>query len=374
MKRNSSQERVESPRFIKQQETKDTLAMAQESLKALNEDYYQLDLDTNPRSKRYPYEGAVLFGIDGRLKDRASTLAHSPADKLEPSRLDFNREFIQNRRIILSQSALYNSLESWRKNPKKEQAYYGSKMNDQHLVWAQPLIHEDSEVVGAVQLAFTVNQPNENWTVPTQDDLTDVWEKHQKPMGEVARALASLATKTTSLSKSLEIMPPITPNAFVIGWDVVKSTGDALSDTYATQEAYLERWKLERQEIIDKINAKARKSDDHRFEAKVLDRGDGEFIILPIQTSDVNDRVQVRLDSQNHIPAIVDELIKRHAAIAQAYVPTIFKKIQTVVGAGNFEEDQDGNLTSQAIYEIKNSAEKSTELLIYSPSAKKILF
>jgi hypothetical protein len=82
----------------------------------------------------------------------------------------------------------------------------------------------------------------------------------------------------------------------------------------------------------------------------------------------------VRSDSQAKIPPIINELIGRHAAIVKEYMP--FKKIKTVIGAGNFEEDQDGNLTSQAIYEIKNSAEKSlsTELLIFSPSAKKILF
>ena len=350
----------ESPRFIKQENTIATLAMAQERLDSLNYDYYELSSHDNPTLNTSPYEGAVLFGIDTRPSDRASALLHSASYGTgRGERLEFFEDTIKDRRIILSQSALQASLEDGKKN--HYQTFHDSKMNyGKQMVWAQPLVH-DGVNVAAVQLAFTLNH-TPSWNVQSNDDVDKIWEKHRGQMAEVARGLADLALKTSSLSKSLEIMPPVTPNAIVIQWDVVNSRSDALTCNYAKQEAYLETWKAAREEIT-------KESD-----ATILDRGDGEYIILPFKHPDLNDLAAVRRYSKRKILPIIDQLVMKHAEISKSYLPELFKRINVTVSAGNIEEDQDGKPTSQVLYELKNLADTSTKSLVFSPAAKDILF
>jgi len=353
-------QRQESLRFIHQHDTVDTLAMAKERLDSLNYDYDELAFRDNPKSNTHSYEGAVLFNIDTRPTDRASALLHSPSYGINDNdRLNYFENNIEGRRIILGQSALKDSLVDGAKN--RDQTFHSSKMNlGKQMVWAQPLVH-DGDAVAAVQLAFTLDH-TPSWNMQSNDDMDKIWEKHRGPMSEVARGLADLALKSTSLSKSLEIMPPTTPNAFVIQWDVVNSRSDALNGNYAAQEAYLETWKAAREEITEGLDA------------TVLDRGDGEFIIVPFKGIDLNNAATVRRYSKREILPIVDQLVKKHAEIAKLYLPELFKRIKVSVGAGNIEEDQDGKPTGQVLYELKNLADSSTKSLVYSPAAEKILF
>jgi len=355
-------QRPESLRFIHQQQTIDTLAVAKESLDALNDDYCDLDHTNNPRLNTRPYEGAVLFGIedDKHLPDRGFALLHSEAYDLDRgARLNFYKGAIDNKRVILSQTAIAETLKDSQKN--RDQSFHSSKMNPTgQIVWGQPLLRNDQNV-GVVQLAYTINE-NPDWTYPSNEAVDKIWENHQRPMAEVARSLADLALKTNSLSKSLEILPPVTPNSFVIQWDVVNSRRDAMSSNYAAQEAYLESWKAARAEITDGSGA------------RILDRGDGEFIILPINQRDLNNTAAVGQYSKREIMPIVNELVKKHAEIAAAYFPDLYKKIKVTVGAGNIEDDQDGRPNGQVLYELKNLADSSAKPLAFSPSAEKLLF
>lgn len=352
--------RQESPRFINQQHTIDTLAMAQECLNDLNYDYHELSLHDNPKSDVYPYEGAILFGVDTRPTNRASALLHSPSYGINRGeRLEFFEENIKNRRIILGQSALQASLCDGKKNHSQE--FHDSKMNSgNQMVWAEPLVYE-GENVAAVQLAFTINHTS-SWNFPSNDAVDKIWQKHRRPMAEVACGLADLALQTSSLSKSLEIMPPTAPNAFVVQWDVVNSRSDALSNNYARQEAYLETWKAAREEITKSSGA------------TILDRGDGEFIVLPFAHVNSNDSLAMRYYSKRNVLPIIDQLVAKHAEIATAYLPELFKRIKVTVAVGNIEEDQDGQPTGQVLYELKNLADSSTKSLAFSPAAEKMLF
>lgn len=356
-------QRQESLRFIHQHDTIDTLAMAQEHLESINYDYDSLGFDNNPASTTHPYEGVILFNVDTRPTNRASALLHAASYGTDGARRDarlgFFRDNIEGRRIILGQSALQESLNDGEKN--RSQTFHDSKMNSgNQMVWAQPLVHEGKNVA-AIQLAYTLNQ-TQNWNYPSNDAVDKIWEKHRRPMAEVAKALADLALKTSSLSKSLEIKPPIAPNAFVIQWDVINSRSDALNGNYATQEAYLETWKAARAEITKELGA------------TILDRGDGEYIILPFERTALRDSMVVRRYSKNEIAAFVERLVKQHAKVAQSYLPEIFKQIKVTVDAGNIEEDQDGQPTGEVLYALKNSADTSTESLVFSEAAKKILY
>jgi hypothetical protein len=357
MKKSVSSESVEPSVYVSfknRSDTQSSLAMAQERLNALNDDYHYLSADMNPHSDTHPYEEVTLFSIDTRPTDRASAIVQSRSyDLAHDPRLEFSKDHIDNRRIILSQTALGVAL----RGNKPE--FMTSYMNKNHAVWAHPLF-ADGKQTAAIQLAFTLNQ-NPRWNYPGNTEVEKIFKSHQEPLNEVAQALAELSLKTSSLSKSLEIQPPTTPDSFVISWDVINSSYNVLSNRYAIHEAYLEAWKAEREKITKS------------YDTTVLDRGDGEHIVIPIQ-ADLNNPDSVKLFGKQTLPPLIEELRAVHAVVARAYGPAIFPKIALRVGIGNFENNQSNLPTSQAITEtVKLAHYDPTTLTAYTPQARAIL-
>lgn len=371
MKKRSTVEPEPSPRFISQPETIATLAQGAEVLKALNEAFYTVSYEQNPETakskdpvNKTPYESVALFSLDTRPTNRASTLLYLPASELAPSeRLDFSMDSIVNRRVILSHTALGQSLKE-----DREPTFRTSLMNpEKQLVMAFPLVldtpHEPERVIAAAQLSYTINQ-NPEWNYPGNDDLEKVWRSNKGAITELTRALGSLAQKTDSLSKKLEIAPPVTPNAYVIQWDIRNSTKSVLSYEYPIFEAYLEAWKEERQRITEPYNV------------QVLDRGEGEFIIIPFTNRlDVNSTYEVNRFGQTAIEPLVTQLIEAHARIAAAFAPHIFPRIYTGVGLGNVEEDQNNQPTGQVLWDVaKTSTIDPAAQVSYTATARQAIF
>jgi len=357
MKERSSPEPVDTSPFIRfreHPETQDVLSMAQERLNLLNDDYQELSESQNRGLSSHPYEQVTLFTIDKRPTDRASALVQATPLGLEQDpRLEFSQMNIKNRRIILSQTALGEAL------TQKKPGFMASRMNlGKQAVWAHPLFAGDKQPA-AIQLAFTVNQqPAQNH--PGDVAIGRVFQKHHESLDEVAEAIVSLSSKTDSLSKSLEIKPPTTPNAFVISWDVKNSSAHVLTEEYAIHEAYLEAWKTEREKIT------------RAYGVSVLDRGDGEHIIIPIP-KDLNNTIQVKIDAQRMMRPLIEKLRAKHAQVAHAFLPTLSPSVSFHVGIGNFEENQSGFLTSQAITDTVKAKPVAGEDVAYTYKAKKIL-
>lgn len=357
MKKSASPETAEPSSYVRFKdcpETQAVLSFAQEQINGLNEDYDYLSDDLNPLTDTHPYEQVTLFNLDSRPTNRASaiTQAHS-YDLLDDERLDFSKSSIANRRIILSQTALGAALK------EKTPQFMSSYMNENHIVWAHPLF-ADGKQTAAIQLAFTYNQHPE-WLMPSNDEVEKIFHKHEKPLNEVARALANLSLKATSLSKSLEIQPPVTPDSFIISWDIIDSSQAVLSDQYAAHESYLDAWKAEREAITQ------------AYGAIFLDRGDSEHIIIPI-TTDLHEKHRVNTFGKRTINPLLQKLQTAHDAIAQSYKPDLFPKIAFRVGVGNFEENQNGFLTSQSITEtVKKSYYEQATNASYTEQARQIL-
>ncbi|MDB5163054.1 MAG: hypothetical protein JWN28_661 [Candidatus Saccharibacteria bacterium] len=342
-------------RFIDRSDVQDGLALAHEQLQALNDDYHNLSIDMNPHSASDPYEQVTLFTIDSQPTNRASAIAQANAYGLEQdSRLDFSRQSIKNRRVILSQSALGAALD------KNKPQYMTSYMNNNHEVWAHPLFVGQQQTA-AIQLAFTRSEDS-RWNLPSSNDVEKVFKKHKHSLGKVAKSLAMLSLDTRSLSKSLELQPPITPDSFMISWDVVNSSGDVLSSRYPTHERYLDAFKKRIQADVTT-----------GYGATALDRGDGEHIIIPI-SGNLNDKDSIKLFGQQHINPLVDKLQATHDVVAKAYAKTISPTIALRVGVGNFEANVNDFLTSQAITEtVKKARRRQGSSVAYTTEAGRIL-
>jgi len=343
-----------SSRFINQPETVSTLAEVQNALDGFNLSHSEAAHDNNPRSATHPYEGAVFFNIDSRPSNRATAVAHSPFDGFKDDpRLDFFDTNIKDHRVILSQTALGEALK------EKSPSFMTSRMNPNQRVWSHPL-----EVGGVqtsiIQFADTTNVEEENWTYTGNDEADKIWDKHKITLTEAARALASLALKTTSLSKTLEKAPPVAFDSWMLSWDVINSTPDVLSKKYPTHEAYLEAWKARRNEITE------------AYGAKILDRGDGEHIILPLFSDPYSD-YQTKSYANRIVQPLAKELLNAHAEIADDFMPTIFRRINIGVGVGNIEEDQDGNPTGQVVTEVESLRDGASEPIFYTPTMKSFL-
>lgn len=373
MKSRSPAEPEPSPRFISQPETIATLAQGNKMLQVLNEAYFNLSEEQNPSVQLHkpydypslPYESIALFSIDRRPANRASTLMHIHVPGLEHSgRLDFSIDNIINRRVILSRTALGQSL----REDKGEPTFRTSLMNpDHHLTWAHPLVvdtpQEPEHLVGAVQLTYTMNH-NPDWNYPGNDDVEKIWRAHKQSIQQFTQSLGALATKTESLSRKLEIAPPTTPNAYVIQWDVKDSTRRALSWEYPTFDAYLEAWKEERRRITEP------------YGVEVLDRGEGEFIIVPFTSRvDVNSPYEIRQFGKTTIQPLVSKLLEAHDRVANAFLPTIFPKIYTGVGLGNIEEDSHDLPTGQVLWDVARMTRNNPEgQITYTEAAQIALF
>jgi len=355
MEKSVSSEPSDEIRFINRSDVQDGLAIAQERLYALNEDYQNLSADINPHSDTHPYEQVTLFNLDERPTNRASAIAQANAHGLElDSRLDFSKASISNRRIILSQTALGAAL-----NQNGPQ-FMTSYMNKDHTVWAHPL-YVGQQQRAAIQLAFT-NGQNPDWKIPASEDVEKVFKKHERSLIQVARSLAILSLDTTSLSKELELQPPIIADSFMVSWDVINSTPDVLSARYPTHERYLDAFKKRRKTEVTRS-----------YNVTYLDRGDGEHIIVPIN-GDLNNKDTAKLFGLEHINPLLQKLQATHDVVANAYAPTISPRIAVRVGMGNFEANENDFLTSQAITEtVKRARRSKGSSVAYTPQARRTL-
>lgn len=354
MRNRSPEKTPPSSRFIKQEDTISALREVNECLDEINQDLFDVSDADNLRSKTNPYESVAFFTIDARPTNRASAIANAaPYDLQHTSRLDHYKDTIENRRIILSKTALGKALAT------REPEFMTSEMNSNQLMWAHR-VHIGDEVPAAVQIAYTLNSP-ENWLYPGNDTLEKVWKKNEKGFVKAAKALMSLTPPGGSLTKSLEVAPPVHPDFVVLSWDGINSTGDVLSYRYPTYEAYLEAWKAKRAQITEAHNV------------TVLDRGDGEHIFVPLNVNPFDDS-QVRHMSKRDILPLITELQSAHNQIAEDFKPDIFRRIKLGVGIGNVEEDQDNLPTGQVITEIESLRASSQDSVFYTPEAKRVLF
>lgn len=350
--------------FLDRKDTKEALEEADDALTGLNDDYSMLSQDKNSRLLSAPYEGALLFTLDSPSSTYASGILHKPAYGLEQSeRLDFVNETAAHHRVMLSQTALGAAL----KEDRKEPSFRSSRMNPSHqTVWAHPLVahdrHGKEELVGAIQLAATINdQPD--WSQFGNDEVAMIWKSHHRTFERVARSLSALAQKAPSLSRSLEIAPPVTPNAYVIQWDVRNSTRTALSDNYPAFDAYLEAWKIQREKLTEELGV------------RILDRGEGEFIIVPLdERLNLNDPKIVSRFGRDTVEPLVQNLLTAHHRVADAFRPTLFPHIYMGVGLGAIEDDKNNNPTGQVLWDIaRTTSINSGSVISYTDSAKKAL-
>lgn len=370
MRTRSNAEPEPSLRFLDQPETIATLAAAENLLAGLNDQYDDLSYDLNSKLSSHPYEGTTLFTFDtpfapGALpaNDRASAILHKTSYALENSRrLDFTSDSVVRRRVILSQTALGAALKE-----DRTPTFRTSHMNPMgQILFTHPLIvdepHLEEPIIGAVTLSYTINQ-EPRWTYPTQDAIEAIWDDNKKETREVARALAALAQKTPSLSRSLEIAPPITSNAYVIQVGVCNAERSALSNNYAIFDAYTEALQVERERITERLNV------------QIVNHVNGETIIVPLSTVyNLNSAYEVNTFGRRVIQPLIAELTDAHERVAKAFYPHLFPRIAMAVGLGVIEEDKNNNPTGKVLWDVARVMNTDSDGVRYTDSAQRALF
>jgi len=95
-----------------------------------------------------------------------------------------------------------------------------SLMNpDGHVVWGAYMAPAGDSEAAVLQLAFDKSQ-----TSPSEKALADIWKQYEKTIEEATESLILANRDRSSLSNDLLLHMPVTPNAFVIKWDITKST------------------------------------------------------------------------------------------------------------------------------------------------------
>ena len=330
-----------SRRFSQNPEVRATLADIHEALTPLSHD---LDIPA--------FNGLSVYGLDTHYAGTAATLVSVDAPQAAAERNDFRVQNIDNHRISLAHTAFGENLKL-----KHPEFIVSSMKPEQHLTWANRLT-VDNDTIGGVQFVYDY-QDN---LLPGNDQLEKIWDAHRTTLSEVGRAVLALDQKTTSLADSLEILPPITPNAYVVRWDIENSTQIALSPDYGALQSYQRHWRQSLSELA------------HDMQATTLDQGDGQNIIISLPPRlNPHDQTELRLFATRHIQPFIEKMQRAHRTIAESY-DDIQPTIRIAIGLGAVEIDLQHTLNGPVLWETSSLRKDDTPgSILLTPAARNTL-
>jgi len=202
--------------------------------------------------------GAVLFVPDSWHKDEAGAVAVSHVPGLSDDRSNFTDTNIRHHRIDMTATTVGETFRS------RQSRLSISHMNPEHIVWGAYMSPGDNQSA-VMQLAFDASQPR-----PSEKKLRDAWKIYGTSITDATEALVTANLARASLSNDLLLDSPVTPNAYVIKWDITGST-DMVNQNYPLFRNYL-------QELEQRIN----KSVENLGGRVVSYSGDGQNIVITI--------------------------------------------------------------------------------------------
>jgi len=330
----------EYSRFMTAPQTLSLLSEAKAALRPFNNDL---------ASESTSFDGTVYYALDKKHTQSANTVLSLDAPAVASERLDFRHNTIDNHRIDLGATALGYSLNL------RYPEFVQSRMNPtRHMTWAHPTFTREG-LNGGIQLAFSVDSGD----LPSNDALDTIWKHHADTIDEVINDIDALARSTESLGDSLELLPPATPNAYIVRWDIVNSTELATTKHYGALRSYQDTWQAALRQATTPLHS------------TLINEGDGQNIVIPFPLSvDPADFTDIRLFGTKTISPLIAQLEQQHAQIARLY-PDLHPRIRLAIGLGHLEADAQGKFTGPAMWEVGSLMKRSGETpLTYTDLAK----
>ena len=273
--------------------------------------------------------GVTYFAVDNRYKNNANVVAS--AQPLSNT-AEFFHQHLDNHRIDLGITALGTAL--IQKQPKM----LVSRLNpEKHVTWATPN-RIDNRIVGGAQAAFERGSIRD---IPVETIAT-IWQSHASTVQEIAGTFHDLSKDVDSLGDSLELLPPTTPNAFVLSWDINNSTRHSVDD-YAALRNFITKKKAQFFSATSPFG-----SDEKDYHNK----GDGQDVALWLPDSvDRTDKDSIAQFLYDKIIPAMEDFI--NAGLDGETPPSAENlSVRVVLGLGYVQKDIFDDRVSQEYWNI----------------------
>lgn len=212
-------------------------------------------------------------------------------------------------------------------------------MNPEHIVWGAYMSPGDNQSA-VMQLAFDASQPR-----PSERNLHDAWKRYGVSICDATEALVAASLARSSISNGLLLDSPVTPNAYVIKWDVTRST-DMVDQNYPLFRNYL-------QELEQRIN----KSVEHLGGRVVSYSGDGQNIVITIPPEiDRANLTAVGVFGQQTAEPLLQAIITAHEQTAPSY-QALRPHIRVGLDLGRTEISETGEETGSIFWKAAKTIE-----------------
>lgn len=290
-----------------------------------------------------PFISAGLFIEDNHHKGEAGTASIVNTPVVKPEFIDFTESSVRGRRIDLSSTVLGKVFTT------HESTLEISKLDPTHHVTLGIYCELRSNRGAVLQLVFDRNrihlidkQTVMNHTAPF---LNGIWAS--------SKLLANEATHT-SLADELLLNTPVTPNAYILKWDVLQSTRLINASGYPLFRHYLSRFELAVEQLADQYGAKITEY-----------AGDSQNIILSLpSTIDKSDLKSVGEFGHRVALPFARHLVALHDSIAARY--STLPKIRACLALGYAEHATTSEVSGPIFWEIakllRNGSEESLVL------------
>jgi hypothetical protein len=280
---------------------------------------------------------AVLFALDPWHLRSAGAVAQVYAPDRPDETQDFTKKNIQGHRVDTNPSTttVGKTFES------HQSQFNPSLMNpDEHVVWGAYTAPAGDNQAAVLQLAFDKLK-----ALPSEKTLAEVWKQYEKSISEATESLIRANIDRMSLSNDLLLDTPVTPNAFIIKWDVTKST-EMAHRQYPLFRQYLD-------ELEQYINFLV-----EAFEGRIVSyNGDGQNIVVDLPTSiNRNNPVEIGVFGQSTAAPLVNAIVKANAKISHSYA-ALKPHIRVGLGLGHVELSEKGENTGLVFWETAEAIE-----------------
>lgn len=323
---------------------------AESALRSFNDD---LSLESTS------YAGLVLFAHEDSFASAAVTLDNS-ADHKAPDIHEFLHQNIRGRTVDLAATALGQYI----KNGKGRPEYMGSLMNPGvHSTWNHTSLTERG-LGGVIQLAYDMRF---NKTLPSERLMDSIWNKHDEAIKFATKAILNLKRPYDPLRYTMELGLPVTPNSFLVRWDIVGSTELATGPHKVTFSKFI-------QEIRNLVN-KLISSHEH----SVAETGDGQNIAIFLPNSEMRSSMaSVAQFGKSTVNPLVSQFISGYKEIAKSY-PELEADIKLAVDLTNIDMQTSASgvsaFTSASYWLLADlfKKEKDSKQVLYTNAAEQAL-